>query len=521
MKKYINISGNSQKFQYLLEYDKNNTNIGSTNSGTKWYFDAESSCIRLYKTDVTHYRHINDWYDTEKITKWRNECIPETTKTSKLTVYIPSHSISTYAKGIKYMVTINTWINGIKIDLGSHIFKPTDTYASPKGKIKKGDIEYYECIDFNIIDPFELVYSDNWIDFRRIVCMEPLGINNAASFMNVSLYVVEDYDNRYMMSNEWLGGCTSFDTSNLSNHMSLNLSINDDPLGFRFTVRMNEVYNNLINYLAETYFYSLQTAGNSYNLPFTEENIKFELILKNNDNESVIIGPKMTYYNKNNSLEYGNYSQIMCYNNFKEYIQILKETYNDTIDRSGIELFFSKWDIFEEGWFIVGSMTIYHKDDNYEMLNIISNEIPITQEIFSKFTNGGSEKIININEMITVNNYNIVNKIENKIVKLDRKSDSKSNVIQPVFFRSSPLGSILIHPMITETIAINLDDYKSKVNKFILQVGNYKFEQIGANAYGILFKITANTISSIAASGTYYILNENLELITTGNYTCA
>ena len=67
---------------------------------------------------------------------------------------------------------------------------------------------------------------------------------------------------------------------------------------------------------------------------------------------------------------------------------------------------------------------------------------------------------------------------------------------------------------------INLDKYKSKVNKFILQINNCRFEQIGANSYGILFKIPANTLPIAAATGIYYVLNENMELITTGKYTC-
>ena len=71
-------------------------------------------------------------------------------------------------------------------------------------------------------------------------------------------------------------------------------------------------------------------------------------------------------------------------------------------------------------------------------------------------------------------------------------------------------------------------NYKSKVNKFILQIDvkvedtyeRFRFEQIGANSYGILFKITGNKIPKSAIKGTYYILNEDFELITTGNYNC-
>ena len=77
---------------------------------------------------------------------------------------------------------------------------------------------------------------------------------------------------------------------------------------------------------------------------------------------------------------------------------------------------------------------------------------------------------------------------------------------------------LTLHPIVAENICINLDDYKSKVSKFVLQIDGCKFEQIGANSYGVLFKIPANVINS--DSGTYYILNEDFELVTTGKYNC-
>lgn len=515
MRNIINIKGEERTFSYLLEYNKNIKSV-KTNQSIKWYLDVTSKCIRLYDENIEFYRYGNDWYNTRDIQLWKNDYVAESTKVSKLTVYIPTYSIHKYVKGIKYMLNVNTWINGVKIDLGSYLFKQTDTYASPKSVIKKGNNEYYECIDFDIIDPFDLMYSDgegSWADFRQNVCFEPKGLNTTASFLNVSLFIVKEYDGRYMMHGDWLGGCTNFDTSNLDSSLSLNLSINNDPLGFCFKVKMNEVYNDLIEYLAETYFYS----SNSSDLPFDHNSIKFELVLKNKD--SAVLGPKISYYNKNGSSEYGCFKQLMEFHKLNEYNDIVKNEDEFNIDRSGVELFFSKWNIFEEGWNLVGSMTIYHKDEKYEMLNIISNELPITQEVFSKFINGGTEKIIDINDM-KIETYNIVNKIENKIVKLDRQFDSsKSNIVQPVFFKSGSLNSLTLHPMITETIAINLDSYKSKVNKFILQIDNCKFEQIGANNYGILFRINANTLPLISKSGIFYVLNENLELITTGNYT--
>jgi hypothetical protein len=121
---------------------------------------------------------------------------------------------------------------------------------------------------------------------------------------------------------------------------------------------------------------------------------------------------------------------------------------------------------------------------------------------------------------MNINKYNVINKIENKIVQIERPNDSKSNIIQPVFFRVKDSEVLTLHPVVTENICINLDNYKSKVKKFILQIDNCKFEQIGYNSYGALFKILGNTLSKELISGTYYILNEQYELVTSGKYNC-
>jgi hypothetical protein len=115
-------------------------------------------------------------------------------------------------------------------------------------------------------------------------------------------------------------------------------------------------------------------------------------------------------------------------------------------------------------------------------------------------------------------NYTLVNKIENKVVHIERPSDAKSNIIQPVFFRVKDTEFLTIHPAVTENICINLDDYKSKVEKFILQIEGCTFTQIGSNNFGIIFKVQGKNLPGKATSGLYYVLNENNELVTSGKY---
>jgi hypothetical protein len=508
MRSNINIKYNDQVFPYIIDYGKNSRTIcmwenkNETHEfhtiieGNDVYWCDDNGIIRLFKNDIEYYRDTNDWYNTTNITNKVNvntTYIPENVKTSNLKLYIPAHSISTYIKGIKYVISVNTWINGVKIDLGSFIFKPTDTYAIPTGSIKNGNNEYFEYVDVDIIDPFYIMYADEWIAFRNNVCNEPLNINNTGSSLYVSMYVVNEYDGRYMLNDNCIGGSTNFIISDYSDHLALHMSTSLEPLGFKFDILMNNEYNWLSNYLLETY--------NIDNV--SQRNIVYDIAIKNKD--SIIVGL--------NDDEVFSLNEIPGHPNgiITQYIKWINLQNNN-----GIKTFFSNWNNFEEGWNLVSSLTIYDNQQN-ELLSLVSNEIPITQEVFAMYTNGGAEQIIDISDM-NIHTYNVVNKITNNVLQVERPNESKSNIMQPVFFRVKDTEVLTLHPNVTENISINLDNYKSKVDKFVLQIDGCNFNQIGVNSYGVIFKITANNI--ISTSGTYYILNENMELITTGKYNC-
>ena len=505
MRNCVNIKGNSQVFPYMIEYSKNarTSNGDNTTNGSdiKWY--RKNDIIRFFDENIQYYRDKNDWYNKSKLDISETRNIPSIVHTSNIKIYIPTHSVITYIKNVKYAITLNTWINGIKIDLGTFIFNPSDTIAIPTGPIKSGNNEYHEYINFDIIDPFYLIYSNEWNNFRKQLYNEKEFSNDTGSLLYASLYIVNEYEDSYIMYEDYIGGYTSFNISNNDDYLDLRLSTTIDPLGFVFDIYMNEVYDSFQNYLLET-----------YGLSPTYNDIAFDLVIKNKDN--IIFDPYIVRtFDANETL--GKASQIIKLTDIKNTL---------------IAQFLSDWSNFEEGWSLVGSLTIY--DDSYysldnqsfilnenknEIISFVSNEIPITQELFSLYTNGGSEKIIDIKDM-KITTYNVVNKIENNIYQIERPNESKSNIVQPIFFRVKDTEILTLHPLVTENISINLDDYKSKVNKFILKIGDNLFEQIGANSYGILFKIKANSISSTIINGTYYILNENYELVTSGKYNC-
>ena len=490
MRNIVNIKGNNQVFQYLVEYSK--SNIKTDGDDIVWASTNNGDTIHLLQNAIKYYRNNNNWYHVNTLSTSHSN-IPNLANTSSIKIYLPEHSVKAYVGAVKYIVTANTWINGKKINLGSYVFKHNDAIAINTGTIKKGNNEYHELVEFDIIDPFYLMYSDDWIPFRNKVCGEPLGLNNTGSSLYVSIFVVDESNDGYTIKDNWIGGYTNFYISdNTEDMLTLNLSESLDPLGLQVKLNMNSEYDWLLTYLDET-----------YGLNIARSDLKYELVIKNKD--SIIPGPIVGYAADE-------------YNGFA--VQTLK--WESISNDNAVKTFFSSWDNYEEGWNFVTSLTAYDKfetDDQLELFTVVSNELPITQNLFSKLINGGAKKIIDLNDM-NITQYNVVNKIENKIVQIERPNASKDNIVQPVFYRVKDLETLTLHPIVTENICINLDDYKSKTGKFTLLIEGCKFEQIGANKYGILFKITANTIPASAISGTYYVLDANEELITTGKYTC-
>lgn len=495
MKSNINLTYNAIDFTYILEYSKGEKTV--ENHSNKWvHCDKNDKCIHLFNDDIKYYRHENDWYNTKGL-QLSSGYIPSEVRLSKLKVYIPQYSVRSLKHNVKYMITLNTWVNGYKIDLGSYLFGSTDLLASEHGPIKNGMNEYSEYIEIEILDPFYITYSDAWDEFRKNICFEPIDTNTTGSLLNASLYVVEKDDklDEYIIDLNSLGGMTAFNLSNDTDFLKFTISTHNDDIlshGLMFEICMNSEYDWLLTYLNET-----------YNINTTHRSLFFELNAKSSD--SIILGPRIPYYPEE---DYGKIRQYIDYS---------------IINNDAFKIYFSDWEGYEDGWNFVASLICI---DEYgdEIFNILSNELPITQKIFSKFFNGGtekgSEKIIDINSM-KINNYTLVNKIENKIVQIERPNDTKSKINQPIFFRVKETEVLTLHPAVNENICINLDDYKNKVNSFILQIGSNKYNAIGITKYGVIFKVIGSTLPASTTSGTYYILNENMDLITSGKYNYA
>ena len=89
------------------------------------------------------------------------EFIPDTYYMNKIRLFFPLFSADVYNSGLKYGIVFSTFINGKKIILGSEIFDKSNALASPPIYINGN--EYYEYLDFFILDPFTplFVYESN------------------------------------------------------------------------------------------------------------------------------------------------------------------------------------------------------------------------------------------------------------------------------------------------------------------------------------------------------------------------
>lgn len=480
----INIKENDHQYHYIVEYQigeiSNISDLSYTNDLSFWVDDDEK-----------YVKNCNCWNLVDD--QLHKTYMPGTSKKSQIILYLPQFSADTYKTGVTYALNVGIWIKNHYISFGSFIFNRLNAVACDRVKTFMSN-EYYECIKFDIIDPFTFIYSDDWKSFREILCGEVPNSNSCGSILYFSLHPVEKTDIGYIKDNDYIGGQNSINISkkvddylrlNLSTNVHQHLKDNEEP-AFIMDVSFNNEYNgNLQLYIQETYGIQNPT-------------IKYNLVIGNEENVYAMI---------------------------EETPQSITDTYS--VNKTTIvKQNFKNWDGWVPGISVVGSIDIL---DEYgdSVLYLLSNKLKFDHRIYKYFVQSNDLKVagksihsINLN-FVDMNLYNIetVNKIENKIVQLSRQEDVKSNLIQPIFFRSVDSSSISIHPSVTETICVNLDIYKSKIDSFIIQIEGVHFPEIGRNQSGVLFKIIGNKLPKDNSEGTYFILDHNADMVTSGKYT--
>lgn len=478
----INISSNTETFQYMVEYKPSEEYRYLGNLG---YEDLKDECILQINPSIT--RDKNTWFDKEFVLSKRY--LPSQYKSSKVRLYFPIFSVDTYQKGIYYAFSIGTWIHDKYVSLGTYVFNRLDICALEK-IITKGHNKYYECIDFDIVDPLSLIYSDDWNDFRTKICKEVkidgYTVNNTVSTLFCTLYPVKKVDDIYIKIDDFDGGYTSIPISTINEHLRLNLRTNvfdelrGDSPSFICEISYNSIYNDLNEYLKETYGIS-------------KYKLNYELVVGNETDLYAVIS-QIT------DKEFCKFDKNSIHNNFK--------------NREG----------WKEGINIKASVSIC-TNDGEELLYLLSNSIPFTEDILGFFTLNDftyRRKPLYWVDLTSINmkNYQLTipNKIQNTTIQINKPENVKNNLIQPRFFRVNELANITIHPDVTENICLNLDAYKSLVGAFLIKIEGCSFKEIGRTNAGVVFKISGGSLPRKKSNGVYYILDENSEMITSGKY---
>ena len=546
------LSKDGERFEYKVGYEFNgetrmdsnihyiSTFLPTTNTNVIQFFDNNTTLNHTYNTwssKIPQKRHklylpaIEELIPTEYHGYIRDNAIlyntwdevtaeiPVTVKTGKISIFFPWYSLETNTNGIKYALNVYIWCNGFKVILGSYLLSRFNAAARISNLEELKD--YYDEISIDIIDPKSFIYDDEWKTFRETICKERTHSNYVGTAICFDLEPVEydDETEQYLSMLSYSGSSNSIVlTDKETDEMYLSImhdifksDVTFETPNIHCKINFHEVYDYNMDGLKE---YIMET----YNVPVNDLYLTYDLSLRNDDN--------IYYYNSVDNVKELSY----------DFDKIDEISMND-FERMSWEWFDAYEQQDSNPLYLQAMCNIYIKstpDEEFRLfLYFKSNKLPFTQELCSYFVSPRSSifesiddfwniKKVNL-EDLDMNYYSInaVNKTENIIKHFDYVSqDSKSNIIQPVFYQTQPLGSLTLHRSVNENIAINLDPYKSKVKRFKLKIGNSTIMEAGRVKTGIIFIVKANQLAGVDSSGVYFVLNENNDVVTSGNYIC-
>lgn len=118
--------------------------------------------------------------------------------------------------------------------------------------------------------------------------------------------------------------------------------------------------------------------------------------------------------------------------------------------------------------------------------------------------------------------FNFIDHINCRIVKNDNESEistkqtSPRMIYKPIFFRVQDLQSMTLRSNMTQNVGIMLSDYMTKVNEFVMKIGDKTFFEVGRTGAFVIFSVRTNDIEE--SNGKYDILTSDGDYISTGNY---
>ena len=444
-----------------------------------------------------------------------------------------------FNKDNKFYIEDN--INNISITDTSNIID----YYKNKDNIEETNKLYFH----SLVQPFFIdddkdginkkVYIDNNIDHDLLV----------NTSINIMLYpfdeIVDDHyilDDKYTVSNLFI-----------QNNFYLNLV---SKLGFvndKFSLINTFDYPNKEKEFEEydDHIYTKEEYNDIINQYLPNEGDEED---DENNNETILIDPLVKYYN----LYYAN--NIM--DNYEH--EYFGDEEFESIRTTGFVIQIATDRLFKE---IIFESTINtdHKNDpfiydfNFELNNIfesrdqlndilicrslfidkkfnnviISNNVILNKEKFKYLINDintstvyykNQNNLINENFMDIKTGFNLIDKFNCIIKEEDTHINTINNldnntkiIYKPIFYKVQELQNLKIRKGVVQNIGINLGEYMSKVNLFILNINNISIRENSRNDYYVIFNIDANLLEN--TSGTYNILNSEFDYISSGNYS--
>lgn len=143
-----------------------------------------------------------------------------------------------------------------------------------------------------------------------------------------------------------------------------------------------------------------------------------------------------------------------------------------------------------------------------------------------RYTRVAIKKIQTDIEDMNRENFNFISTLNCRISRESTKDNSgvvSSNsgspriIYKPLFYRTQDSQSIKLRSGLEQNIGISLQSYMTKVDEFVVKIGESIFRESARNGTFVIFKINTKEIES--TSGKYDILTSDSEYITSGNYT--
>ena len=571
----VNIKDNDNIFKYAIGYEPG----AAKASGAVWYAPDyvgnidlvnmfkdldEDGIVRVESFWIDKKDYIKTYNDGSKAVRKYEQSPGMMFKTAKVYVYFPRFSVETYNanKHTRYALTLNTWVGSKRVVLGSYMISRDDTLAMAPTKIF-GE-EYYEYITIDIIDVFDMIYGDYWEGFRKSI--SPVAESSMGSLLNISLYPIEESDGVYNILSGYTGSQNSIRIGSGVNDGFLHMHLERFPTESCETLRCGVTYGddgalkaddvmdrfmkdyNITYPITEAEEVDVEVEGEAVKATKTTTKslaMRYNIVMRDDDDAYAIETKYMPYGSDDPAMQL--FDNIGLWRDESNVAFEIDPKSNLVIEgevQSGDVYGYAWkwWDRYDHDnkALVAQAIAMIIEETNvvteYEgqeldrssslrkLLYMKSNTMPMTQEMFGYFCGPNynlraATKDAEIIDNMIIYNINAVNKTENVIRAIDATNDVKSNIIQPVFYKTRDLSNIVIHSDVTENICLNLDNYKSKVKMFYLKIEDVIFPEIGRTNAGVVFKVIGDKFATTLTSGTYYILNESSEVVTYGGYT--